>query len=944
MKTQSTAPKKGAETINGIERTIDDTQSLKLSFVCLDTETTGLEESSEIIEIGMVKVIDGIVADRYSQLVQPYHPIPEEITQLTGIDNNMVENQPHWADIESAILDFIGDFTLVAHNVSFDRGMIERHIGRILPNLWLDTHDVAKIFMPSLTSYKLISIAGALQIEESSFHRAVNDAEVTAQVLLTLTEKACSLDPFTLQKILTIFEGESCGLTTWLTMVQRYVVANATIGKTYQIAEPKKIYGKKPLLSFSEASDFFEDGGLMAQASIDFQHRPQQIKMQKVISNAFLNENHGIIEAGTGTGKSFAYLLPALLWAYENQCRVLVSTNTIALQEQLYHKDVPFLKNCLDFDFPVALSKGRSNYICMRRFEQYQRQATNVMWSEKIFIAQLTYWLTLTEQGDKETLNLNKLENQFWASVASQSETCLGNQCSMARNCYYMNNRKACENSMLIITNHALLLQNIKLDNQILPSHEHIIIDEAHNLEDEATRQFTDTVDLEFLRKTSSHLLRNNSIVNRIVHKVKEFHEESEAYGELLVAQRNLSDDIAVLESYIKEAISFVFTVSQLSRNNEWRITAKERKSDWWQTLYNKLNHVKEMTITVHNRLSHIRNRIDVFEDLDLLAKELVFNQSFFSEQYKYIDTFLDEKRKNDIYWIAYSQSSWGANLSLCVAPIDVMPLLKERLFENNKSVILTSATLAVSNDLNYTAQLYLLEEDEYVSYITPSPFDYAKQSCIAIPTDIADYSQVSEETYSRMLIDSLEQIIQSVTGGILILFTSYAMLNKTYFALKHNPNLSDYNILAHGQDGNRTSILQSLNKTDNTIVLGANSFWEGVDIKGTGLTTLIITKLPFQPPTKPITSAKMEYISAQGKNSFTAYSLPQAILKFRQGCGRLIRSMDDWGTIIILDKRVLTKGYGKDFINSLPKQPIIRKPLSEVCEKLQLWMLKKSK
>ncbi|MBP3341303.1 MAG: DEAD/DEAH box helicase, partial [Peptococcaceae bacterium] len=623
MKTQSTTPE-------GVLSTT--TESLKLSFVCVDTETTGLDDSAEIIEIGMVKIIDGIVADRYSQLIRPYRPIPEEITQLTGIDNDMVEHQPHWNDVEAAILDFIGDFTLVAHNVSFDRGMIENHIGRVLPNAWLDTHDVAKIFMPSLTSYKLISIAGALQIAESGFHRAVNDAEVTAQVLLTLTAKACEADPFTLQKIIAVFEGESCGLVTWLQAVQSYIVAHASVGKTYQIKEPEKVYGKKPLLTFAEASQFFEDGGLMAQASEDFQHRPQQIKMQKMISNAFMNENHGIIEAGTGTGKSFAYLLPALLWAYENQCRVLVSTNTIALQEQLYHKDIPFLKECLDFNFPVALSKGRSNYLCIRRFEQYQRQANTVMWSEKIFIAQLIYWLTLTEHGDKETLNLNKLENQFWASVASQSETCLGNQCSMARNCFYMNNRKACENSMLIITNHALLLQNIKLDNQILPSHEHIIVDEAHNLEDEATRQFTDTVDLEFLRKTANHLLRSNSIVNRIINKVREFHEESEAYGELLLAQRTLTDDIAVLESHIKSAIDYVFTVPMLAHNNEWRITAKERKANWWNDFYTQLSHVKEMTMTVFNRLSHIRNRIDVFEDLDLLAKELVFNQSFFGE------------------------------------------------------------------------------------------------------------------------------------------------------------------------------------------------------------------------------------------------------------------------------------------------------------------------
>ena len=366
----------------------------------------------------------------------------------------------------------------------------------------------------------------------------------------------------------------------------------------------------------------------MAQAAPSYQHRPQQLEMQQTIVNAFLTESHGIIEAGTGTGKSFAYLLPALLWAYENQCRVLVSTNTIALQEQLYHKDVPFLKQCLDFDFPVALSKGRSNYICIRRFEQYLKQSDNVNWTEKLFLAQLVHWLSFTEQGDKETLNLNKLEQQYWASVASQTETCLGGQCSMFRYCYYMRNRKECENSMLIITNHALLLQNLKLENQILPSYEHIIIDEAHNLEDEATRQFTDTIDLEFMRKTAQHLLRSNSVVSRIVNKVKDLHEDTDSYNDLLLTQRQLKEDIGFLEQHIKTAIDFIFTVSQLAHSNEWRITEKERKTQWWQQLAAQLNRIGDLVTTIHHRLSHIRNQIDMFEDLDLLAKELVFSQS----------------------------------------------------------------------------------------------------------------------------------------------------------------------------------------------------------------------------------------------------------------------------------------------------------------------------
>ncbi len=916
---------------------------LKLSFVCLDTETTGLDESAEIIEIGMVKVIDGQIADRYSQLIKPYNPIPETITQLTSIDDAMVADQPHWEGVEQAVLDFIGDYTLVAHNVSFDRGMLENHLGRVLPNQWVDTHDMAKIFVPTLTSYKLISIAGALGISGDGFHRALQDADITAQVLLKLSEDASAMDPFVLQRILQVFEGEECGLTALLRAILSEAVAHAEIGKRYMAEKELPVYGKRPLLSFDQMDSFFEPDGLMAKASDSFQHRPQQLKMEQTIAEAFACQSHGIIEAGTGTGKSFAYLLPALLWAYENQCRVLVSTNTIALQEQLFQKDIPFLKQCLDYDFPVALSKGRSNYICMRRFDQYVKQAPTVSWTEKLFIAQLIHWLTFTEQGDKETLNLNKLEHQYWASIASQTETCLGGQCSRFRDCYYMRNRKQCENSMLIVTNHALLLQNIKLENQILPEFKHVIIDEAHNLEDEATRQFTDTVDLEFLRKTSQHLLRSSSVVSRIINKVKDLHENTDAYGELLLAQRQLKEDVTMLEQQVKTAIDFVFTIGQLSHSNEYRITAKERKTDWWQQLASQLERIQDMVMTIHNRLSHMRNRIDMFEDLDLLAKELVFNQSWFAEQHKFIETFLGEKRRNDIYWIEYTRSTWGSNLCLSVAPIDVMPLLKERLFTSNESVILTSATLAIANHLKYTAQLYLLDDDEYLSYITPSPFDYQKQSCIAIPTDIADYSQVSEETYSSMLIQSLEKLIQSVTGGVLILFTSYAMLNKTYFALKRNPDLKDYNILAHGQDGNRTSILQSLNKGENTIVLGANSFWEGVDVKGTGLTTLVITKLPFQPPTRPITSAKMEYLQAQGKNSFAAYSLPQAVLKFRQGCGRLIRSADDWGTIVILDKRLLTKNYGKDFINSLPKQPILRKPLDEVCQSLHNWMQKKA-
>lgn len=917
---------------------------LQLSFVCLDTETTGLESTAEIIEIGMVKVVNGEVTDRYSRLIHPMIPISKNIEQLTGISNEMVAEEPYWAEVEAEIQEFLDGFTLVAHNVDFDRGRLEYQFGRKLANQWLDTHDVAKIFLPSLTSYKLISLATALEVHGSGYHRALADADITTQVLLKLTDLALGLDPFVMQKICDVFEGVENGTTEYLHALQRHIVSQAFIGKEYKAAEDTFTYGKTPVLSFGEAGTFFEPGGLMEQAADYYQFREPQKKMQKIISECFENENHGIIEAGTGTGKSYAYLLPSLLWAYENQCRVLVSTNTIALQEQLFHKDIPFLKKVLDFDFPVALIKGRSNYICMRRYEQYIRQASSLQWPEKVFLAGLIYWMTVTEDGDKESLYLNSMEHQWWTGVASQSETCLGNQCNMYRKCFYVKNRRECENSMLMITNHALLLQNVKLDHQLLPAYDYVIVDEAHNLEDEAVRQFTDTVDLDFLRKTGQRILRPGSIVPRILAKAKELHEDSTQYGELLLAYRNLKDDIAALEEVAKTSIDFIHTVAPLAHANEWRITEKERKTDWWNHLSQELVRVDNMLLAIRNRLSYMRTRIDTFEELDLLGKELVFQQSWFEEQHVYLESFLQNKRKNDIHWIDYPKSGWGSNLCLSVAPIDVMPTLKEQLFEENKSVILTSATLAISGNLKYTAQLYLLEDGEYADYITPSPFNYASQSCIAIPTDMVDYSQVGENLYAEKLISSLKQIFLSVSGGVLVLFTSYSMLNKVYFELKRDPELSDFQILAHGQDGNRTSILQAMNQNSHTIVLGANSFWEGVDVRGTGLTTLIITKLPFQPPTRPIVSARMEYLTSQGKNSFADLSLPQAVLKFRQGCGRLIRSSEDWGAIILLDKRVITKGYGKDFIKSLPKQPVLQKPLKEICNTLHAWMQEKSK
>lgn len=911
------------------------------SFVCLDFETTGLEASAEIIEIGMVKVVNGQIVERFEQLVQPHHSIPENITMLTGIDNQMVAGKPFWVDLEEAVLEFMGDHLLVAHNTSFEQGMLEAHTGRELPNLWVDTHDMAKIFLPTLTSYKLVSIASALSLGNHGFHRAINDAEVCAEMLLKMIDIACATNPFTLQKIYDVFASTPCGLTSVLEFIKTTATSQAIVGADYStpLVSGAFTFGSEPKLSFAKVESFFKPDGLMDQVSDSFQYRPQQVGMLRAIANAFIEHKHGVIEAGTGTGKSFAYLVPSLLWAFENNCRVIVSTNTIALQEQLFKSDIPFLKQALDCDFPVALSKGRSNYLCLRRQELYKNQVEHMIWSEKIFFAAIIYWMGLTKDGDKESLNLNKIEHQFWTNMSSQAETCLGNKCPFSRRCYFMMNRKQCERSLLIITNHALLLQDIKLGGQVLPEYDHVIIDEAHNLEDETTKQFTDTLDLEFLRKNNKQVVRHNGIISRIIHKLNTDPHAGDVLGIIQATYQQLGDDVQVLDGMITEVINYVFSLKQLAGNNEKRITHKERDSNWWPDFTQLINQVGNLITTMERRLSKIINNLDLIESVEDLARELSFTQAWYTDAQRLVTDFLQGGDTNKVYWMEYTKTTWGTNVSLSAAPINIMPLLKEFLFDANQSVILTSATLAVGNDLAYAAEVYMLQENHYIAYITPSPFNYQSQSLIAIPTGEGDYSHMGEHAYNEMIIHSLEKIIPSVTGGVLVLFTSYAMLNKVYFSLKRNPALSEYNILAHGQDGSRTSIIQSLSSVEKTVVLGASSFWEGIDVKGAGLTTLVIAKLPFQPPTRPVASAKLEYIQSQGKNSFAHYSLPQAVLKFRQGCGRLIRTQSDWGVTIILDNRVLTKSYGKQFLTSLPKQPIVQGNIDQICQKITKWM-----
>lgn len=913
------------------------------NFIAIDVETTGLEKDAAITEIGLAFFSDGKHIHSWQSFVNPMRPIPQDISLLTGITDAMVQGAPVWEVLEDEFLEQIEDALLVGHNIAFDLEKIREHTGRPLSNAYLDTHDLAKLFLPQLTSYKLAAIAAHFDIFEAELHRALNDAVVCGKVLEAILQTAMGIDPFVLSEMSslfpkdpeTLFQSGGNALAPILNDIVQGAMARSFEAVEDEVLEIIPQEELRPRLSFAESDSFFAEDGLLSETMPSFEYREPQVTLIREIKAAFEKNVHGIFEAGTGTGKTFSYLVPALLWSYEKEVPVVISTNTINLQEQIFHQDLPFLREALGYPFEAALVKGRSNYLCLRRYENQKNAAPRLKHQERIFIASLIPWLNGVYAGDREQLNLNQLEGQWWQSISSSRETCSSRSCPYYGECFFFGSRRRSDKADLLVVNHSLLLQDMKLEGSILPDYKQVVIDEAHHLEDEASRQFTDVVDFELSRKRLQASFRSKGPIDRLAKSLAEIPSlefEAEDLGEDISRLQSDSENLADrLAQIIKKAVD----VPEIDRVAELRITDKIRQSPWWEDLAESFHDLLRLWQHFNQRFTALLNRVGQEESLEDSLRELSFNRDILVEQAEWLKRYLEDSDPKLVYWASGQKTGWGSNLQLFTATIDIMPILKEQLFEQNDSVILTSATLAVNQNLSYTAKKFLLEEDGYLATITPSPFDYKTQSCIAIPSGQPDVSKSGEAAFTRRVIKDLTELIPAVGGDMLILFTSYAMLNRAYFALKTEPGLKNFLILGHGRDGSRTSIIETMQAKRGTVVLGAASFWEGVDVQGDHLRTVVITKLPFQPPAMPMESAKTELLQSKGKNPFASHSLPNAILRFRQGCGRLIRSRQDQGNIVILDNRVLTKSYGKQFLNSLPEQPIIKDDMTGIAMRL---------
>jgi DNA polymerase-3 subunit epsilon/ATP-dependent DNA helicase DinG len=928
------------------------------SIVALDIETTGLDPDKDaIIEIGAVRFNGRRVEGEWTTLVNPGRPIPPFVVQLTGITDQIVREAPPIRAVMAGLKDFVGDATILGHSVHFDLGFLKRY-GFLPLNDVIDTYDMASVLMPNAGRYNLSALGQALEVPLPATHRAQDDARATRAVYLRLYQMAMELPLPLLAEIVRLGEPLEWGGYTPLRAALR-ARARETIsarqasqgfhGPLFETfgelpSAPLAPAQEPQALDNEEVASILEYGGPFSQHFPDYEYRPQQVEMLRVVTQALSEGHHLMVEAGTGTGKSMAYLIPAALFALQNNTRVVISTNTIALQDQLINKDIPDLKAALGLDVRAAVLKGRSNYLCPRRLENLRRKGPEDV-DEMRVLAKVLVWLQTSQNGDRGEINLNgPNERDVWMRINAEDEGCTTENCIKRTGgaCPFHRARLAAQTAHLLVVNHALLLADVATGSRVLPDYNYLIIDEAHHLE-EAT---TNALSFHISQVDVEHMLRELG------------GPKSGMLGWTLTTLVDLLNpsDYAVVDHLVQRATDLAFQFDNLSRTffetiNQFlmdqregrplgsyayqeRILPATRTQPAWPEIEMAWEEagltLKPLLENVEMLLKNLANLTDVVpeesEDLYSSLSTLFRRLSELSEN---LNGLVFKPSNEKVYWAEVNPNSH--RLSLHAAPLHIGPMMDQYLWREKTSVILTSATLTAAGEFDYLrSRLFAETADELA---LGSPFDFENSALLYMVNDIPEPGD--RNGHQRSVESGLIQLAQATGGRMLVLFTSYDQLKRTSQAIGPVLAKHDMRVYEQGEGASANSLLESFRATERAVLLGTRAFWEGVDIPGEALSVLAIIKLPFDVPSDPIVAARSETF----EDPFNQYSLPEAILRFRQGFGRLIRTQSDRGVVAIFDRRILSKRYGQAFRDSLPPCTVREGPLSALPRAAAQWL-----
>ncbi|ANE47936.1 ATP-dependent DNA helicase DinG [Paenibacillus swuensis] len=946
-----------------------------MKYAVLDFETTGSGMTDEVIQAGLVIVEDGKITKRFSSYINPTVEIPPFITQLTGITEDMVKDAPPLDEVLLHMIPLLDDAVLVAHHAAFDVSFLQRSLeqcgylpfsGRVL-----DTLDLLRILFPSMPSLQLSMVCKEMNIHHDRPHQADSDAEVTALIWIRCLEKLEDLSLLTTQRISALFEDDSSDLS-WFMQENRFrkelhISSDEQSGNYHRQFElnvgewPEETSAREddpdPALKGIAFEEFYKDLKARLQGGLkQYEDRSAQEQMIHEVYDSLEDDKHLLIEAGTGTGKSLGYLIPSLYYAIRREKKIIVSTHTINLQEQLRERDLPLLEHIFPVDFRASVLKGRSHYLCLRKFEHKINGSDFESPKEDVITAaQMIVWLSETMHGDEEEIHFGNKGSDFWHSVSSDADSCLNRSCPWFRRCFYHRARHEANIADVVITNHSLLFTDVKADHRILPSYDHLVVDEAHHFEEVAGKHMGMNVNY-FSLVNPMLILLKDSRSGQIPHLRNELEQlDDDKSSEWMSIIDDVIPKIISAKEHWDKLTELLYelttaTASQDPGQGETGQMVYRLKTDVlpaeWDTLAGIENNLYIELSDALKKLDKIISEVKEHEDSDISQLGVDMNSTVrdLLGLRDDIRMFMKLSDPGYVYWLEANSYYKGKSLSLMAVPADVSGKLREHFFEPKHSVILTSATLSVDKSFQYAAEQLgldtMTESGRVRTKLLASPFNYRKQALVCIPRDFPGVRGPGGETkFTDMLADSLRDVALQTRGRMLVLFTSYRMLKLVHGKLKEQLGSQGIQVLGQGIDsGNRSKLTRMFQDSSGAVLLGTSSFWEGVDIPGSALTCLVIVRLPFQPPNHPLVEAKSEMLQRQNKNPFMKLSVPQAVIRFKQGFGRLVRTGQDKGIVIIYDTRVLDTYYGKHFLYSLPGPRIEHMRLEQLVPRIRDW------
>lgn len=680
-----------------------------------------------------------------------------------------------------------------------------------------------------------------------------------------------------------------------------------------------------------EIDDILGNNGTIATLLPGYEARPQQVAMSRAVTTAFNEGKHLLLEAGTGVGKSLAYLVPALLWGRRNAVPVLISTNTKNLQSQLMEKDIPLLRQAAGEDFTAVVIKGRRNYLCLRKFlHLLEHGLSELKQEQRILVASVLVWLVVTQSGDLSECSMlsSPGAGELLDHITSEAGECPAADPMFRDRCFVQRARRKAQAADLVVANHAVIFSELDAgdDGVVLPPYNHIIFDEAHNIEQAATTHLS--VELSISRwghlvgKLWKHSRKKEG--GGIVGLVQKQYEGS---GEAGVDIRSaLAATVDALRNSDMAAASF-FDVylggTPGGRSGTVRLPAGVTDGSQLARMQEVRQHLLQSLMVLADSMLDLSESVKTFaEERGSSARDLGLRLDYSAESVtafrRDVEFVTDASDANFVYWLEHGHKRNPGRV--CAAPLLIGPLLTTMLFSRKQSVILASATLSVMGNMNFIRERLGLgdEESERVMEVNVgSPFDYEAQCRVLVPTFLPEPGR-EEGDYARHLGRLLARTMETSRGRALVLFTSYGLMEKTVTVYRLEDK-TGYRLLVQGEAASREALTDMFREDTHSVLMGTQSFWEGVDVVGESLSCVVVTRLPFAVHTDPIQEARLEQLEKDGRPAFMQFSLPNALIRFRQGFGRLIRHRQDRGVVIVTDTRVFSKPYGRWFRKSIP-------------------------